>query len=373
MLLLGLVQSLGSTLVFILRKPRHVSNFILAAWFLIISLFFLGLLIPEGLTTYTKIGFIPFFMLTGPLFYFYVRSLIHPNFEFKWPHLVHCIPFALVGGLRVAFIPESLSLNSEHLPEREINPYISAMIFILSISFFSYWVATLLLLLKHRKNVLNYFSTKSGQRTLSWVLLIMLVALLSHIIFLSPSLVQVYFSSLQTMSFWVHQFNIALLGYLLLVFGLTQPIIFESPTSAPVSEVDSSLAREKYARSGLSDEQMQFYAQQVVVYLEEEKPYKNPEFSLTMMIEDLNITQQNLSQTINEVLEKNFYQLVNEYRVKEFKQLLQDSKAEQLTFLGLAYEAGFNSKSSFNRVFKEVTDQTPSQYSQSLKVSSEKV
>jgi len=368
MLLLGLVQSLGSALVFFLRKPQHISNFILAAWFLIISLFFLGLIIPEGLTTYTKIGFIPFFMLTGPLFYFYVRSLIHSNFEFEWPHLAHCIPFVLIAGLRVAFLPESL--DPETLPEREVNPYISAMIFILSVSFLSYWVATLLLLLKHRKNVLNYFSTKSGQRTLSWVLLIMLVALLSHIIFLAPSLLRGYFSSLQNMSFWVHQFNMALLGYLLLVFGLTQPIIFESPTVTPASEIGGNSAREKYVRSGLTDEQMQSYARQVVDYLEKEKPYKNPEFNLSMMIQDLHITQQNLSQTINEVLEKNFYQLINEYRVKEFKQLLQNSRAEQLTFLGLAYEAGFNSKSSFNRVFKEVTNQTPSQYSQSLKVSS---
>ena len=85
------------------------------------------------------------------------------------------------------------------------------------------------------------------------------------------------------------------------------------------------------------------------------------------LLHDLSVSRQNISQTINEVLGKNFYQLVNEYRVEEFKSLLQNAKWKKDTLLTLAMEAGFNSKSSFNRIFKEITGQTPSQYQKSLK------
>jgi AraC-like DNA-binding protein len=63
---------------------------------------------------------------------------------------------------------------------------------------------------------------------------------------------------------------------------------------------------------------------------------------------------------------------VNLYRVDAFKKRIQEPGVEKLTLLGLAYECGFNSKSTFNEVFKKTTGQTPSQYVKSLKKRSEK-
>jgi AraC-like DNA-binding protein len=58
----------------------------------------------------------------------------------------------------------------------------------------------------------------------------------------------------------------------------------------------------------------------------------------------------------------NFYDFVNRYRLEEFKKLASDPKNRQFTMLALAFDCGFNSKSSFNRYFKKATGQTPSQY-----------
>jgi AraC-like DNA-binding protein len=58
----------------------------------------------------------------------------------------------------------------------------------------------------------------------------------------------------------------------------------------------------------------------------------------------------------------NFYNLVNEYRIKEVKDRLKSDKYKRLTILAIAYDSGFNSKSSFNTIFKEKTGQTPSEY-----------
>ena len=69
-----------------------------------------------------------------------------------------------------------------------------------------------------------------------------------------------------------------------------------------------------------------------------------------------------ISNAINQELGKNFFQLINEYRVEEVKERLKDSDNDHLKILSLAFEAGFNSKASFNRVFKSFTGQTPKDY-----------
>lgn len=96
-------------------------------------------------------------------------------------------------------------------------------------------------------------------------------------------------------------------------------------------------------------------------------PEKTGHFDRNIQAKDLNITRQNLSQAINDEIGKNFYQLINEFRVTEFKKYLNDPKMNHITFLGLAYEAGFNSKSSFYRVFKEITGETPTEFRQRIK------
>lgn len=366
MLILGLIQSFCSAVVFWFREPRHPANRILAFWFVIFSLLFIGFLLPGGLVAYTKIGFIPFFMLSGPVLYFYVRSLIELDFRFQLRDARHLIPFVAVAIFRLIYFPESIS--AETFEGREIKSVVWGVIMMIVVSIVLYWIATVLLLLRHRKNILNFFSDRSEKRTLNWVPLFMLATLISHVLFFSGNFLTGLFSSLAAMNFWLQQFNMALLGYLLLVFGLIQPIIFERKSGRPELIVKELPTTEKYGHSGLKTEAMEHLAERIIRYLSEEKSFTNPEYNLQTMMQDLELSQQHLSQTINEQLGKNFYQLINEYRVQEFKRLLQQPDAGQFTILSLAYEAGFNSKSSFNRVFKEITGQTPSQYQRSFTV-----
>ena len=82
--------------------------------------------------------------------------------------------------------------------------------------------------------------------------------------------------------------------------------------------------------------------------------------------EHLKITPNQLSHILNTVIGKSFYDYVNEFRVKEVTSMLKDPNHIHLTLEGIAYEAGFNSKSTFNAVFKKVKGMTPKQYRQSL-------
>ena len=96
--------------------------------------------------------------------------------------------------------------------------------------------------------------------------------------------------------------------------------------------------------------------------MEEEKAYLNPELNLSDLAKEAYMSRAKLSEVINSGFNKNFNDFVNMYRVEAFKGMLQENKHETLSLLGLAFECGFNSKATFNRVFKKLTDFSPSQY-----------
>ena len=95
--------------------------------------------------------------------------------------------------------------------------------------------------------------------------------------------------------------------------------------------------------------------------------YEDAEITLTTLAVKLNIHPHDLSRIINIGLEKNFSDFINEFRVREIARKMQDPASDRLTLLGIAFEAGFNSKTTFNRVFKEMTGKTPVEYKNSLK------
>ena len=102
-------------------------------------------------------------------------------------------------------------------------------------------------------------------------------------------------------------------------------------------------------------------------FMEKEKPYVNFDLSLQGLADKLHLSRHQLSNLINQQHHKNFYEFVNFYRVEEVKYLMRQPKNQHLKLISLAYDAGFNSKSSFNRIFKQLTEMTPSQYFASLK------
>jgi len=77
---------------------------------------------------------------------------------------------------------------------------------------------------------------------------------------------------------------------------------------------------------------------------------------------ELNIISHYLSQVINEQFNLNFFDFVNRYRVEVFKEKIKDTVFRNYSLLGIAFECGFNSKSAFNRIFKQATGLTPSQF-----------
>lgn len=102
--------------------------------------------------------------------------------------------------------------------------------------------------------------------------------------------------------------------------------------------------------------------------MDKDKPYLNPDLSLSLLAEQAGMSPHELSFLINNYFEVNFYQFINSYRVEEFKFQIQQKKNNHLKILAVAYDCGFNSKSTFNKVFKEQAGMSPSEFKKKMKV-----
>jgi AraC-like DNA-binding protein len=100
--------------------------------------------------------------------------------------------------------------------------------------------------------------------------------------------------------------------------------------------------------------------------MEDDKIYLNPNLNLQDFADQAGMSRAQLSETINSGFKQNFNDFVNSYRVKAFKDKLKAQKHLQLSLLGVAEECGFNSKATFNRVFRKFTNTTPTQYANGL-------
>ena len=109
-------------------------------------------------------------------------------------------------------------------------------------------------------------------------------------------------------------------------------------------------------------EKTDIYYQNLIELMENEKPYLNPDLNLKLLADKLKISSGYLSQIINKNEEKNFFEFINTYRVNAVIKKFNDPKLAHLSILGIAYDAGFKSKSTFNAAFKKIKGVTPSAF-----------
>ncbi|MEM6395115.1 MAG: helix-turn-helix domain-containing protein [Bacteroidota bacterium] len=118
----------------------------------------------------------------------------------------------------------------------------------------------------------------------------------------------------------------------------------------------------KYKKSLLSEKELVVNKQLLIEYMENEKPFLNPELSLRELATQIDMPHNYLSQLLNEGFEQNFSEFVNGYRLRAFRSKVADPAFGHMTLLGLAYDCGFNSKTVFNTYFKRVMGKTPAAY-----------
>jgi adenylate cyclase len=118
----------------------------------------------------------------------------------------------------------------------------------------------------------------------------------------------------------------------------------------------------KKKKALLDNDAVTTYSTKLLSHINEKEPYLNPDLSLRLLADQINIHPNQLSWLLNENLGKNFSEFINHYRIEAFKKLAKNPENSNITMMGLAYDSGFNSKTVFNTYFKKETGLTPKQF-----------
>ncbi len=150
---------------------------------------------------------------------------------------------------------------------------------------------------------------------------------------------------------------IALLIYAIGYMPLRQPEIFSDAMNATLAP--------RYENSSLSEERAQRHLEKLIACMEAEKPFLDSSLKLQTLAKRIAVSPHHLSQVINEKLQQNFFDFVNKYRVREAQKALELENGRRRNLTQIAYEVGFNNKTTFNSAFQKHTGLTPSEFRKS--------
>lgn len=421
LLTMGAIQGIILSGLLFFRRENRMANRFLAFWIILFSLeLVLRVLLnsdfyylhPEWLGTT-----ISFDLLYGPLFYFYVRALMRKQ-PFRWFDLTHSILF--LRDLYFVWInfyqpvAEKLAFHTAFMRgELSLEPNLFGILRIMHPVL--YIVASLLLLKQYNQQIRSQLSNLE-QSNLRWLKVMSWCQVgIWALIFVIPYIGYYFIPTLKspllaTITYIPATIWIFSIGYL----GLAQSQVFQinqfdepgeptaseetateeeevkaseeppeaaAPTASPLSVAMVTMenkdviyleeSREepvKYQRNRLPDEAGLQLKNQLLAYMKSESPHLDGQLTLTQLADELGVTSYHLSQVINDRLQQNFYDFINGYRVNEVKKMLTNPALKNEKLITIALNAGFNSKSTFNSIFKKYTDMTPTEFRRNHKL-----
>jgi len=341
------------------KKGNKTSNSILSAFLFFNALLVLNILLKNsGVPAYSHfpplylIGSSTYFILS-PLLLFYTKSLCYRDYKMRIIDILYFLPLLLlIGGPLIIHL---LGLSNTYLDRSNqmgalFQNWFYATMYVLLWGYISF---TLLTLKKYRRGLKDYFSN-TRTINLSWLSLILIAFLLMLLVDGVIVILRLlgYSPGPVARQLFILSLFINLVFATVLAFkGLRQPGIFTG--------IESGL---KYGTTRLSKSKANLHVKNLKNIMRTEKPYLDPSITLNDLAEMLSIPRRQLSQVINDSLNKNFFDLISSYRIEEAKQMLLDSNHRHKTILEILYDVGFNSKSSFNSLFKKKTRMTPSEF-----------
>lgn len=336
--------------------------------------------------------YVPFqhLYLLGPVILFYVLSLLNPGFRFRKKYLVHFIPSVLYLIYAIFIVVyDKLIFGGYYFladeRDRDFDDWYQISGFI---SMIIYFIAALRFYISYRKIVLNFLSNADAF-SFAYVRNFLIAVLGTLISWCVVAIYGLFFRVNFLDSWWhflffsVFSYYVAIAGYsnavrskvyierwtlrstgrILLAKGnkrlansLTESVLLAEPQDLQEPEIDA--LPEDYPE----------WLEKINAVMQSGKCYEDPELSLPQLAAMLQLSVPVLSRIINKGSGVNFNDFINGYRVRAVIALLTEGRHRRSTILGLAYDCGFNSKTTFNRAFKKQTGLSPKDFIASLPV-----
>ncbi len=382
--------SLGTLLVFSLLTYRHTNktaNYLLSSLIVLFCYYALVKVLSNtsGILDYPHLirTYRPLFILGCIGIYFYCKALTTQGFRFTTRDSLHLFPF---GIYTLAMLPFFFSNSTAKIESLSWQPFTLLWAIERSfwlIVFIFYLSASFKVIKHHQQQIKDTFSTVEKVR-LNWLrnlLLMFGVIWVTALLRFLTTYGEVGYENKVAVPILLCVVIFLIAGY-----ALRQPEIFsnrwdnsininkqipEKVVSIGINHQDD-LPRpnqsSKYECSNLNENDIEGYKENLNQYLEQKKPYINADLKLGDLADHLGMPSYQLSQVINIGYQQNFYDLINSLRIIDAKRMLTDSSNQHNKIIGIAYDVGFNSKSTFNAAFKKHTGMTPTQFKNSYMV-----
>lgn len=330
----------------------------------------------------TKINYylVELSLVLAPLLYFYVRSITCSAFKFEKKHFKHFIPWTVYFFIKVfiliydATLPDFDSVQNGKMVINFQWKYVDPIVNLFSmLQMIVYLVLTFQLFYAYRQKIKDFFSN-TYKVELNWVRNFLYIY---SFLFLFQSVQTIVNELIVDLSWrqewWYHFFSaiviiyIGVKGYFTPVSNL-KDLGFEyhnfsfNPKTKQTKKHRKETSKKEELPSKLSEKRAL-----LVSYMEKERPYLDSDITLVTLAEQLDMSREELSEIINKGFLVKFNDFINGYRIEAIKQMLFENKQAELSLTGIAFECGFNSKATFNRVFKKMTQSSPSEFINTLK------
>ena len=363
----GIIQSIILSVILIsYKKGNRSANIFIGLVVLICSLHFSWpLVIDTNIADRFRWSFsfpYSFLLALGPLLLFYAKSLATPDFRVNRKDWIHILPVIVEVVVQLVLIIQSVR-NNRLLYEVPGFLLFRAVEFSgAALSIFVYGKQALAILQRHEVWVADNFSNKKDI-TLFW-----LYQLIRYFRILFTSWLFFELSFMVFQRFQLHFIPVYLLLYMLLAlmtyscYWIGIQAMIKSEVLTEKRSHDSLPQETGSSYSKLSSTLMKEYSDSLERIMRDEKLYLEETLSLRTLAARLKLDANLVSFVLNTVMKKSFYDYVNEFRIDEVKRKIQDPAYQHIKIVEIGFECGFNSKATFNRVFKKCTGKSPSQY-----------
>jgi len=299
----------------------------------------------------------------APALYLSVLHYTSPDKVFKKSEYLHFIPFLIFFICTASFVfkPYVTFFNADQFPILFKKLLQIFIVLSIQVQIVVYWLLSYYQLTKHQKNI-RLVTSNTVPVNLNWLKLLLLGILFMILLSFNRILRIQFLNDYSSLGYLAGTLFIA---YFLLAQKEIYP--YEKTELEDIDLIINEDRKTPIIKARFSDGNLALLKTRITTLMETERLFLDNELSLPELAKEMNISSHDLSYLLNEGFGVNFFQFINTYRVNEAKQLILSEKYRHLNLLGIAYSAGFNSKTTFNTTFKKETGLSPSQFIQQAK------